>query len=467
MENIYYRRSIHLESLFLDLNDSIRKLNSYIEPEIGKVGSTTTIKNLSDLIEKLKDTDNIKLKHSIKTCCNVDISNVTQAIENCTNNEKCTHIERNWRECTELCNDVNNEIETMRVDINSLSQNDIINEDTELCKLIQIRNKCYDILFSVGTPLSSEKLKSIYIETLQEPYKRQCSLNSIWTFILISLGLILPLVVFILTLCSCSHSMGKCEKKSDIRASEKELCTERNNNKTTVGCGLREKDVCVSCLYDTAINWIDTLRITAYNKSIEGNGILLFLLNDSIILSDTIMNSNLNQSYTDTSINRIQTTPLNHHRTVRLDDNDHANSQLLFYAIMLILISTFLLFFFLIIRPLLNNCIESNNKQNERILTDRLRIQNEWQQILQDRYCLENRRVEIYLNGIERKSKFRIDKQIRDQNFQHQIKIKRMEYDLEKSRIHNSYKNAESQILDKRLREINEQIVKLMSNTLK
>lgn len=452
----YYRKYGNLKSMIQELNTCLRRLNSYLKEPITEIGALTTIEYLlNDLPTKIKDKNGLVLADSIKFDC-VEVSNVSQVIIHCSENEQCGLIERAWRDCCDSCTDVKDTIDAMKAAINCLPKNninkeakDIVDNDTIVYKLIQI---CNQSECDLSSPLNIKEMKRVYEETIKDFYKTRGSMESIWTHVIISVSIVM-IMLFLFIFCSCTNS-------------------NKSNNLVTVSINADKEKIALCDKIDRKIDKLDSVRFNNGDTTVIIK-VQMFFLKDSLVICDSVFQIKSEWHYfnTDTTINRIMIIPI--HRcyekgTCNNDDKTLKNkdkalyTHYLFKLVMIAVIIIALLLLFLILRPVLEKSVDYKNKINEKILYDRLKIQNDWQDILQERYRLENRKEEYQLNIREKQEKARIDNDTREREFFRQRKMREMEleHDYKKALLEQSNRNSQNN--DQRLKDLNEQIIKLL-----
>ena len=457
----YYRKYGNLESMIQDLNTCLRRLNSYLEKPITEIGALTTIGYImNDLPDKIKDKEGLKLTDSIRFDCG-EVSNVDQVSKHCSENEQCSLIERAWRDCRDSCTDVKDTIDAMKAAINCLPKNnndkeakDIVNNDTIVYKLIQVcnQNEC-----DLSSPLGIEEMKKVYEETIKDSYNTIGSMESTWIHVIISISIVIIVFLFLLFSCSCTNN-------------------NKSNNQVSVSINANMKKIALCDKIDRKINKLDSVHFNNCDTT-KIVKVQLFFLKDSLVICDSVFQIKSEWHYfnTDTTINRIMIIPI--HRCYEkgacnkndktLKDKDNTpDTNYLFKLIMIAIMIVALLLLLLILRPVLEKCVDYKNKINERILYDRLKVQNDWQDILQERYRLENRKEEHQLNIREKQEKARSDNDTREREFFRQRKMREMEleHDYKKALLEQSNRNSQND--DQRLKDLNEQIIKLLNSLI-
>lgn len=423
----YYRKYGDLESMIQDLNASIRRLRSYLnEGEIKEIVETTTIKDFKNFFSKIEVRSELKLADPISTSCG-DVTTVEQAIKQCSNIEQCARIERAWRDCRNNCLDVKDTIDAMKDAINRLS-NDVVKDETAIESLVQICNHTRDCGVSF---LSTGKLKTIYEDTIKEPYETSCAKPFSYTIIIICLVSVL-LLLLVVSLLSC--------KVNENKANCIELCQCENVNslisyKTVVSINNKEceVDLCKPC--NIVINQNDTISIAKIDNTYMDNMMHLILYNDTTTVLDTSFSLKTGFHYKckNSPANRIRIIPIIKPEGVNLCKNEDCPpcSHYLYKIVMFALLIVALLLALLILRPILQRKTEYHNKTNEKILNERLKVQNDWQEILQAKYRLDIQRGELNLNIREKQEKADIDEHNRDKENAHRKEMAEMEHETE------------------------------------
>lgn len=453
IKKYYFRKYGNLESLVQKLNGNIVYLNSYIKNKKDEVTEDSTIESLNDLLTKLNNPKTIELEYPFSlSFCN-EIKDVAKAINYCTRDDKCSEIESAWRTSRDTCKELKKTVDDMAKAINALGDNPkdapIVGNKTKICQFVRI---CKHDDFYPLNQLDEQKLKSILNPTIEETYKTNCR-SRIVTGLLLTIGII----AFILFGC-CS-----CKKN-----------TEYNRNIDRISVSIVKEGDKTTFFYSScdsvtiSVEKVDSIIVERENDACEAFPIHVIMKMDSCRVKDSVvcLNTKYVQKVNDTTFNNV--TIFQPHKNNCLEnpsrERNEGSIQMFLLIKWFLLFITFTLILIFVVRPLATKLIDNESKQNENILNDKLRVQNEWQQILQDRYRLENRRIEIDLNAIEKESKIDIDEQVKAKEHQRQMELKEKEIDLEKTRIYSASQNAANQMYDKRLRELNEQIVKLMSN---
>lgn len=370
-----------LGSMIIDLNISIRKLNSYLSEKnrVELVSSLNTITELSNLYGSLNETKNLILKSPINVCL-FKYTNIDEVIHRCAKSEKCRIIEQVWRICQDKCDILNNAIQSIKNAINEIKK-DTITDDTQLSQLIK---------FCGSEPLIDfTDVETIYNKTIKEQYETK-SICKVICKCLVCFFAFVIIVVFICGMfCSCSNK--NIEKEVSV------IIAERNN--------VDAIHTCYSEIIDKKIIGFDSLTINSNDNDIE---IRLLLLKDSVFVMDTtfILKSEYKYDQSDSLINRIIIIPTKRCEVTNNSNMDESNLwSHLFRLIYIILLAGALILILLILR----RQWENENEMNQKILNDRLKVQKEWQEILQSRYRLDIRRQELEMSIEEKERKAQID----------------------------------------------------------
>lgn len=452
----YYRKYGNIESLLQQLNENIAFLTSYIidndNNKIDDVSLDSTIGLLKKIKGKLEDKSKFRLINPI--CINdcTCVETLEDAIKYSARFTTCGAIENAWRISLSTCTELNKTIDEMAKAINALGNNpenkQIVDDTTKLCQLVRI---CKHDDFYPLNQLDEQKMKDILKTTIKETYKPSRHFGVI-SGALLALGII----AFILFgCCSCKNN-----NKNNRNADRVSITILKEGDKTTFSYSL-----CDSMAI--SVEKGDSIIVEKGKNVCAAYPIQVIMRNDSCIVKDTVICLNIKYGMkVDTIVNSVTIfLPYKNNcsKALSREKKDESIQLFLIFKWTLLIIALTLMLIF-VVRPIAVKLIESENKQNEKIINEKLRVQTEWQQILQDRYRLENRRVEIELNAIDKESKSEIDERVRANEHKRQMETKEKEIELEKYRINNSSQIAINQLTDKRLRDLNEQIAKVLSS---
>jgi hypothetical protein len=449
------RRYGHIESLIQDFNESVVCLNSYLsDKKISEIRSDTTIKGVLEIIKQLNGKDKLMLEDKICISYGAIANNIAESIKYSACNDKCYDIDCAWRAARDTCEELKKTIDDFSEAVNALGGEAIINENTFMRQIMRIcnDNDCYPY----NNNMDSKMLKNILKDTVDVSYKSSHKMKYCGIVLLI-----VVLVILLLAFCSCTN------KKSDKELGGRITVSLFNDS------GKTEFEYCLCDSVVFSVEKNDSISIERDDTLCGTTSIHVYLMNEWTTIKDTIicLNNKYGYKVNDSTFNKIviakaQRCDSSVLEIVIKDNNSSFNVALPLIKYGFILVSLIILIFFFA-RPIINKAIDNENKENEKVLDEKIRVQNEWQQILQEKYRLENRRVEIDLNAVERDSKAKVEECYKQKEHLRRIEIKRMDIELEKFKNSNSTRTAESQMLDKRLRDFNEQIVKLMSNIKK
>ncbi len=459
----YYRKYGDLKSMIQDLNASIRRLRSYLSIEtkekITEIKESTTITSFDNIIISIEARSELKLADPISTG-RVDVTTVDQAIKQCSNIEQCARIERAWRDCRDNCLDVKDTIDAMISAINSLPK-DIDGNNTNFGYLVQIFNLTRDC---GASPLSTEKLKTIYEDTINESYKTSCIESSPCCIIICLISVILFL--FGVSLFSCKGNENKTNNCIELCQCEK--TNSLINFKTVVSINNKDYNVYLCKPFDTVFSRIDTISIAKIDNACVDNMLHLILYNDTTTALDTSFSLTTGFHYKckNSPANRIRIIPTIKPEEVNLCKKDDCPpcSHYLYKIVMFALLIIALILVLLILRPILQRNTEYHNKANEKILDERLKVQNDWQEILQAKYRLDIRREELKLSIMEKKKKSDIDDDVRASEHQRHMEVLKAEQDHEYKKALLEQNNRSNQNDEQRIRDLNEQIIKLLNS---
>lgn len=382
----------HLESMIEDLNLCLRRLNSYLSTELNTVSSSTTISDLSDLLLKLKSTDQLCL--SVPITLSLPITNIKEVIGYSALSEECRSIEEVWRECRNVCDDVKNVIDEIREAINALTQNTVTN-NTNMSQLISI---CGSKKSSLGHLIDSAMLKTIYDDTINSHYKSKSSCKITCTCWAGVLATILIAVLIYGFFCSCPNISGK-----NIIINEKNV----GDSLQSCSCEIKVKKISRSGSFIIGKNGYDI-------------GFQIQLFNDSAFILDSTSGMQLDLNYlkSDSSISKITITPNGScEATSHFTTRDYTVWSSLFRLLIIAILATALTMTLVILK----RQSSKENEMNQKILNEKLKVQNEWQEILQSRYRLAIRRQELDMNIEEKERKAQIDKSL--MRSEHDMKI--------------------------------------------
>lgn len=444
-----------LESLIQDLNASIRRLNTYLKSPKNEIDASTSIQNLNQLVDDLKESELQLLVNAISFGCG-DISTVAQAIEQCANNEQCARIGRAWRDCLDNCLDVKDTVDAMKTSINNLSTN-IVNDETKVMSLAQIRDGAISSL-SVG------KMKTIYEDTIKESF---CPMKSFWSWFIMAMVLVFIVIMF--SLCTCKQNDNKNNDGIGLCISDR-ISDKKNDKGIEVLIDCNKVEVNLDEVFDSVFNRINTVCFVNKDDAKKNVEIQLLLLSDSCVILDSVCSLNSKFCYlnsdTTTTINRIMIMPLNKCEVVTYcNEKDKSScSHDLFKIIVLTLSLVAMLLLFLFMRPLIERNIDNKNKMNEKILQEKLRVQSDWQEILQAKYRLDIRREEQDLNLREKREKAIIDNETRALEHERHLKVLELEQEHEYRKSLLEQNNRSQQNDEQRLKDLNEQILKLLNS---
>ncbi len=457
----YYRKYGDLESMIQDLNASIRRLRSYLSIETKEktteIKESTTITDLDNIITNIEARSELKLADSISTSCG-DITTVDQAIKQCSKIEQCARIERAWRDCRDNCLDVKDTIDAMKDAINRLP-NATVNGDTNIGSLVQICNRTRDCGASF---LSTGKLKTIYEDTIKEPYETNCTKPSPCCIIICLVSVLFLLLG--VSLLSCKGNENKTNNGIDLCQCEKP--NSLINYKTVVSINSKECEVCFCKLCDIVINQNDTISIAKIDNACMDVMMHLILYNDTTTVLDTSFSLKTDFHY------RCKNSPANRIRIIPIIKPEEVNSckkddcppcsHYLYKTVVCVLIIVALILILLILRPILQRNTEYRNKTNEKILNERLKVQNDWQEILQAKYRLDIRREELKLSLTEKRKKSDIDDDVRALEHKRHMEVLKAEQDHEYQKALLEQNNKNNQYDAQKLRDLNTQIIELI-----
>lgn len=445
-----FRKYGHIESLIQDFNESIGYLNSFLSVKISEIVGDAKIKDVQDIHVKLNNKGELKLEDELSIPNCKTVNNIAEAIKYSAKNDKCYDIDCVWRKSRDICEELKKTIDDFAKAVNALSDEEIVNDNTTMRQILKI---CNDNDYFPYNIMDEQRMKNILNNTVDISYKSSQIVKYA------GLGLLFViLAILLLAFCSCSN-----KKNDNSYGGRISISLFKDDGKATF-----EHCLCDSIVIGVERN--DSIVIDRSDTLCLATSLHIFLMNKCKTIKDTIicLSNKFEYKVTDSSFNKIVVVRVQRCNSsisgTAVEDNGCSYNivlPLIKYGFLIIALVVLLVFF---ARPLITKAIEDESRGNEKILNEKLRVQNEWQQILQDRYRLENRRAEIDLNAIERESKNRIEEQIRRKEHHYQMEIKEKDIDLEKYRIMFSAQNSERQMLDKRMRDFNEQIVKLMSN---
>lgn len=459
----YYRKYGDLESMIQDLNASIRRLRSYLSIETKEktteIKESTTITDLDNIITNIEARSELKLADSISTSCG-DITTVDQAIKQCSKIEQCARIERAWRDCRDNCLDVKDTIDAMISAIYG-SPKDIVGNNKNIGYLVQICNRNRDCGASF---LNTGKLKTIYEDTIKEPYETSCKKPSPCCIIICLVSVLLLLLG--VSLLSCKGNENKTNNGVDLCQCEKP--SGLINDMIVVSINHKDCEVCLCKPSAIVINQNDTISIAKIDNDCMDIMMHLILYNNTTTVLDTSFSLKIDFHYIYKygPPNEIRIIPKIKREEMNLckKDNCPPCSHYLYKIVIFTLLIVALILVLLILRPILQRNIEYHNKANEKILNERLKVQNDWQEILQAKYRLDIRREELKLSIMEKRKKSDIDDDVKIAEHQRHMEVLKAEQEHEYQKALLEQNNKNNQYDAQKLRDLNTQIIELIKS---
>lgn len=458
----YYRKYGDLESMIQDLNASIRRLNSYLKQnnKCCEINENTELSGFNNLLKKLDDPKNLELAFSIKLYNGFSVSNVSEVLNKCDGFNQCDRIKRAWCDCRDNCLVIKDTIDTLKSAINSISNNNV-SDNTKVGCLVRICNVIGDCCTS---RLSTEKLKTIYEDTIKEPYETSCKKPSPCCIIICLVSVLLLLLG--VSLLSCKGNENKTNNCIELCQCEKH--NRLINDKTVVSINSKECEVCLCNLSDIVINQNDTISIAKIDNTCLDIMMHLVLYNNTTTVLDTLFSLKTDFHYKckNTPANVIKMIPMIKLEDVNLckEDDCPPCSHYLYNIVMFALLIVALILVLLILRPILQRNTEYRNKTNEKILNERLKVQNDWQEILQAKYRLDIRREELKLSIMEKRKKSDIDDDVKTAEHQRHMEVLKAEQDHEYQKALLEQNNRNNLNDAQKLRDLNTQIIELIKS---
>ena len=384
----HYCKYNDLGSMIIDLNASIRRLNSYLSESLEEIKLHDKNSELKELQGKLENTEQLILSNKI-TVCRKSVKNIKAARRFSVIIKECKQIVDAWQKCWDLCQDVIFTIESRIAAFNALNNKEVLNSDNSNINIQQIILICGSTMSSLEPMIDFEIVKDIYDKTIKEQYQLTSKCKLICKCMLCVLSIVIIGVFICGFFCSCSNNNSG--KNISV------IISERNTADTiqTSSCEMIDKK----------INGLDSLSISKTGNDMD---IQLLLLKDSFFVLDTtfILKSEYKYKISDSLTNRIIIIPTERCEATNDCSMKDGNLWSHIFRLMIIIILAAVLIMILL---MLRRQWEKEYEMEQKILNENLKVQNEWQDILQSRYRLAIRRQELDMNIEEKERKTQID----------------------------------------------------------
>ncbi len=279
------------------------------------------------------------------------------------------------------------------------------------------QQKIREILSSDVPEVLDDNKMDIIKKEVEKQYEVPLKMRFPWHYISLFLFLTMLAIAMSTMLSSCNAMKSAGGSDNSISVSF---------NKCTF-------EISADSIYEKRITEVieDTIRIYV-KDTVERYSIFVVFYRDSTVVIDTIVRRDIFFIFPcpDKGINRMIIVPIKEAGEVipaRRDDmRDCPPCLSLLIKLLFVTVIAFLLLYFL--RPLFLKREDDRNRLDEKVLNERLRVLNEWQEIRQAPYRLRNRSAELVLNSYEKEEKTRNDEVIRAAEHSRKKEINDQEY---------------------------------------
>ena len=436
----YYKINKNLESLLEDYNSSIRLLSTYLEENnrLPVIEHGTTVEQITETVTTINNTEAMKLNSNFTFyVCAKKITTVQEAC-NHRCNVHCDEIYKKWRRCKIKIEEIVDVINTMKGGINNIHLECSVDN---IGQLVSISNSFNGINYE---RISLEKVDEIYKRTIKDCYDK--SLGRIVSFYKV---FILVIIAVLLILCFT----GCCQN-------------DNNDNRISIRS---EKANCTISLCQTLDTIIEGNAIISYNGR-DTITIRLLCFDNSTLKLDTTFELSDKREFLipDTTRQQMVVIPKSNVCTfnTKIVRTGFSSAEHLYKCIKICLILIALVLIVLITKPLFIKLIDNRNTMDEKILNDRLRIQNDWQDILQANYRLYIKREEMNINLQEKRQRAEIDENENRANHDRNMERTRSEQDLERYRIYMKLQTDYDQRTLININNVNEQLSQIINSLI-